>query len=66
MKARPLLALAACSLALLSGCALTVPVKVATTGAKVGVKTAKAGVKTAAKAGAALVPDRDPEEEESQ
>ncbi len=45
------------SLALIAGCAVAVPVKVATKTTKLGIKTAKTGVKTTAKVAGAIVPD---------
>lgn len=64
MKKAAKLLLATLALAVFYGCAVTVPVKVATTGAKAGVKTAKAGVKTTAKVGAAVIPDGDKKKDE--
>lgn len=54
------------SLALFSGCAATIPVKVATKTAKAGAKTTKAAVKTTAKAGAALIPNKPDDRRESE
>lgn len=60
---RPLqiLALAVC-VPVFGGCAVTVPVKVATKTTKLGVKTATKGVKTTAKVAGAMVPDGEKEE----
>ncbi|MBD5781480.1 hypothetical protein IEN85_18410 [Pelagicoccus sp. NFK12] len=52
------------SLSLLGGCAVTVPVKVASKTTKLGVKTAATGVKTTAKVAGALVPDGEEKEAE--
>ena len=47
----------------LVGCVATVPVKVASKGAKLGVKTAKTGVKATAAAGSLVIPDREEKSE---
>lgn len=55
--------LALSSALLLTGCVVTAPIKVASTGAKVATKTAKVGAKAAIKTGQALTPDSDDEDD---